>query len=181
MKSVTGGGGGSYVESPSSKEIVIDSYAHTGTIQTYEPTTGGQGNGNGGAGAKVVQCTTAPGGPTNYVRQVKDINTGVTYYSSYENGTPGSDGQVFELNGESIPTGGGGGGGAGCYQINDQEAWNTRKIYFSSGNGRGSAIGAGGAGGVTMVTGTQGANTFTGKDDSIIGGLAGGLVYYYKH
>lgn len=181
LKSVTGGGGGSYVESPSSKEIVIDNYAHTGTIQTYEPTTGGQGNGNGGAGAKVVQCTTAPGGPTNYVRQVKDINTGVTYYSSYENGTPGSDGQVFELNGESIPTGGGGGGGAGCYQINDQEAWNTRKIYFSSGNGRGSAIGAGGAGGVTMVTGTQGANTFTGKDDSIIGGLAGGLVYYYKH
>lgn len=181
LKSVTGGGGGSYVESPSSKEIVIDSYAHTGTIQTYEPTTGGQGNGNGGAGAKVVQCTTAPGGPTNYVNQVKDINTGVTYYSSYENGTPGSDGQVFELNGESIPTGGGGGGGAGCYQINNQEAWNTRKIYFSSGNGRGSAIGAGGAGGVTMVTGTQGANTFTGKDDSIIGGLAGGLVYYYKH
>lgn len=181
LKSVTGGGGGSYVESPSSKEIVIDSYAHKGFIQTYEPTTGGQGNGNGGAGAKVVQCTTAPGGPTNYVRQVKDINTGVTYYSSYENGTPGSDGQVFELNGESIPTGGGGGGGAGCYQINDQEAWNTRKIYFSSGNGRGSAIGAGGAGGVTMVTGTQGANTFTGKDDSIIGGLAGGLVYYYKH
>jgi hypothetical protein len=181
LKSVTGGGGGRYVESPSSKEIVIDGYAHTGTIQTYEPTTGGQGNGNGGAGAKVVQCTTAPGGPTNYVRQVKDINTGVTYYSSYENGTPGSDGQVFELNGESIPTGGGGGGGAGCYQINDQEAWNTRKIYFSSGNGRGSAIGAGGAGGVTMVTGTQGANTFTGKDDSIIGGLAGGLVYYYKH
>lgn len=181
LKSVTGGGGGSYVESPSSKEIVIDGYAHTGTIQTYEPTTGGQGNGNGGAGAKVVQCTTAPGGPTNHVRQVKDINTGVTYYSSYENGTPGSDGQVFELNGESIPTGGGGGGGAGCYQINDQEAWNTRKIYFSSGNGRGSAIGAGGAGGVTMVTGTQGANTFTGKDDSIIGGLAGGLVYYYKH
>lgn len=181
LKSVTGGGGGSYVESPSSKEIVIDGYAHIGTIQTYEPTTGGQGNGNGGAGAKVVQCTTAPGGPTNYVHQVKDINTGVTYYSSYENGTPGSDGQVFELNGESIPTGGGGGGGAGCYQINDQEAWNTRKIYFSSGNGRGSAIGAGGAGGVTMVTGTQGANTFTGKDDSIIGGLAGGLVYYYKH
>lgn len=181
LKSVTGGGGGSYVESPSSKEIVIDGYAHIGTIQTYEPTTGGQGNGNGGAGAKVVQCATAPGGPTNYVRQVKDINTGVTYYSSYENGTPGSDGQVFELNGESIPTGGGGGGGAGCYQINDQEAWNTRKIYFSSGNGRGSAIGAGGAGGVTMVTGTQGANTFTGKDDSIIGGLAGGLVYYYKH
>lgn len=181
LKSVTGGGGGRYVESPSSKEIVIDSYAHKGTIQTYEPTTGGQGNGNGGAGAKVVQCTTAPGGPTNCVRQVTDINTGVTYYSSYENGTPGSDGQVFELNGESIPTGGGGGGGAGCYQINDQEAWNTRKIYFSSGNGRGSAIGAGGAGGVTMVTGTQGANTFTGKDDSIIGGLAGGLVYYYKH
>lgn len=181
LKSVTGGGGGSYVESPSSKEIVIDNYAHTGTIQTYEPTTGGQGNGNGGAGAKVVQCMTAPGGPTNYVRQVKDINTGVTYYSSYENGTPGSDGQVFELNGESIPTGGGGGGGAGCYQINNQEAWTTRQIYFSSGNGRGSAIGAGGAGGVTMVTGTQGANTFTGKDDSIIGGLAGGLVYYYKH
>lgn len=181
LKSVTGGGGGSYVESPSSKEIVIDGYAHTGTIQTYEPTTGGQGNGNGGAGAKVVQCTTYPGGPANYVRQVKDINTGVTYYSSYENGTPGSDGQVFELNGESIPTGGGGGGGAGCYQINNQEAWNTRKIYFSSGNGRGSAIGAGGAGGVTMVTGTQGAYTFTGKDDSIIGGLAGGLVYYYKH
>lgn len=181
LKSVTGGGGGSYVESPSSKKIVIDGYAHTGTIQTYEPTTGGQGNGNGGAGAKVVQCTTATGGPTNYVRQVKDINTGVTYYSSYENGTPGSDGQVFELNGESIPTGGGGGGGAGCYQINDQESWTTRKIYFSSGNGRGSAIGAGGAGGVTMVTGTQGANTFTGKDDSIIGGLAGGLVYYYKH
>ena len=181
LKSVTGGGGGSYVESPSSKEIVIDGYAHKGTIYTYEPTTGGQGNGNGGAGAKVVQCTTAPGGPTNSVRQVKDINTGVTYYSSYENGTPGSDGQVFELNGESIPTGGGGGGGAGCYQINDQEAWGARKIYFSSGNGRGSAIGAGGAGGVTMVTGTQGANTFTGKDDSIIGGLAGGLVYYYKH
>lgn len=181
LKSVTGGGGGSYVESPSSKEIVIDGYAHTGTIRTYEPTTGGQGNGNGGAGAKVVQCTTAPGDSTNYVRQVKDINTGVTYYSSYENGTPGSDGQVFELNGESIPTGGGGGGGAGCYQINDQEAWDTRKIYFSSGNGRGSAIGAGGAGGVTMVTGTQGANTFTSKDDSIIGGLAGGLVYYYKH
>lgn len=181
LKSVTGGGGGSYVESPSSKEIVIDGYAHTGTIQTYEPTTGGQGNGNGGAGAKVVQCGIAPGGPMNYVHQVKDINTGVTYYSSYENGTPGSDGQVFELNGESIPTGGGGGGGAGCYQINNQEAWNTRKLYFSSGNGRGSAIGAGGAGGVTMVTGTQGANTFTGKDDSIIGGLAGGLVYYYKH
>lgn len=181
LKSVTGGGGGSYVESPSSKEIVIDGHAHIGTIQTYEPTTGGQGNGNGGAGAKVVQCTTATGGPTNYVMQVKDINTGVTYYSSYENGTPGSDGQVFELNGESIPTGGGGGGGAGCYQINNQEAWDARKIYFSSGNGRGSAIGAGGAGGVTMVTGTQGANTFTGKDDSIIGGLAGGLVYYYKH
>lgn len=181
LKSVTGGGGGSYVESPSSKEIVIDGRAHTGTIQTYEPTTGGQGNGNGGAGAKVVQCITAPGGPTNCVRQVKDINTGVTYYSLYENGTPGSDGQVFELNGESIPTGGGGGGGAGCYQLNDQEAWDARKIYFSSGNGRGSAIGAGGAGGVTMVTGTQGANTFTGKDDSIIGGLAGGLVYYYKH
>lgn len=181
LKRVTGGGGGSYVESPSSKEIVIDGYAHTGTIQTYEPTTGGQGNGNGGAGAKVVQCITAPGGPTNCVHQVKDINTGVTYYSSYENGTPGSDGQVFELNGESIPTGGGGGGGAGCYQINDQESWTTRKIYFSPGNGRGSAIGAGGAGGVTMVTGTQGANTFTGKDDSIIGGLAGGLVYYYKH
>lgn len=181
LKSVTGGGGGSYVESPSSKEIVIDSHAHIGTIYTYEPTTGGQGNGNGGAGAKVVQCTIDPGGPTNSVHQVKDINTGVTYYSSYENGTPGSDGQVFELNGESIPTGGGGGGGAGCYQINDQEAVNTRKIYFSSGNGRGSAIGAGGAGGVTMVTGTQGAYTFTGKDDSIIGGLAGGLMYYYKH
>lgn len=181
LKSVTGGGGGSYVESPSFKEIVIDSYAHKGTIETYEPTTGGQGNGNGGAGAKVVQCTTSLGDPTNYVRQAQDINTGVTYYSSYENGTPGSDGQVFELNGESIPTGGGGGGGAGCYQINNQVSWTTRKIYFSSGNGRGSAIGAGGAGGVTMVTGTQGGNTITGKDDSIIGGLAGGLVYYYKH
>lgn len=182
LKSVTGGGGGRYVESPSSKKIIIDAtYGDSGTIQTYEPTTGGQGNGNGGAGAEAVQCTTSAHGPMDYVRQLKDVNTGVTYYSSYANGTPGSNGKVFELNGESIPTGGGGGGGAGCYQINDQESWTTRRIYFSSGNGRGSAIGAGGAGGVTMVTGTQGANTFTSKDDTIIGGLAGGLVYYYKH
>lgn len=183
LKSVTGGGGGSYVENPSSEQIEVSNYAHAdvGIIYTYEPTAGGQGNGNGGSGAKVVQCVYRGSSYSDYVSQVKDINTGVTYYSSYENGTVGSDGQVFELNGESIPTGGGGGGGAGCYQINDQESWTTRRIYFSSGNGRGSAIGAGGAGGVTMVTGTQGANTFTGKDDSIIGGLAGGLVYYYKH
>ena len=181
LKSVTGGGGGSYVATPSSEQIEVNSYADLGIIYTYEPTAGGQGNGNGGSGAKVVQCIDCRSDYNNYVIQVKDINTGVTYYSSYENGTVGSDGQVFELNGESIPTGGGGGGGAGCYQTNYQEAWNTRQIYFSSGNGRGSAIGAGGAGGVTMVTGTQGANTFTGKDDSIIGGLAGGLVYYYKH
>lgn len=181
LKSVTGGGGGSYVATPSSKQIEVNGYADLGIINTYEPTAGGQGNGNGGSGAKVVQCIDLRSNYDNYVTQVKDINTGVTYYSSYENGTVGSDGQVFELNGESIPTGGGGGGGAGCYQTNNHEASNTRHIYFSSGNGRGSAIGAGGAGGVTMVTGTQGANTFTGKDDSIIGGLAGGLVYYYKH
>ena len=178
LKSVTGGGGGRYVENPSTKTITIDGYANKGNIQTYEPTAGGQGNGNGGAGAKVVQCLDR----YSYgVNNLKDINTGETYYSSYTNGTPGSNGQVFELNGESIPTGGGGGGGAGGYQINNQESWTTRKIYFSHGNGRGSAIGAGGAGGVTMVTGTQGANAFTGKDDTIIGGLAGGLVYYYKH
>lgn len=181
LKSVTGGGGGSYVKNPSIKTITVDGYAHEGTIQTYEPTAGGQGNGNGGSGAKVVQCNSSQWGSSLPVSNVKDINTGETYYSSYTNGTPGSNGKVFELNGESIPTGGGGGGGAGGYQINNQEASNTRRIYFSSGNGRGSAIGAGGAGGVTMVTGTQGANTFTSKDDTIIGGLAGGLVYYYKH
>lgn len=182
LKSVTGGGGGSYVKNPSSKEIIIDAtYGYTGTIQTYEPTTGGQGNGNGGAGAKAVQCTTHAYGPRSYVSQLKDVNTGETYISSYTNGTPGSNGQVFELNGESIPTGGGGGGGAGGYQLNRYEDTNARQIYFSSGNGRGSAIGAGGAGGATMLTGTQGANTFTSKDDTIIGGLAGGLVYYYKH
>lgn len=181
LKSVTGGGGGSYVVTPSSQQIEVNGYADLGIIYTYEPTAGGQGNGNGGSGAKVVQCIDCRSNYNDYVSQVKDYNTGATYYSSYENGTVGSDGQVFELNGESIPTGGGGGGGAGCYQTNNQEAWNTRHIYFSSGNGRGSAIGAGGAGGVTMVTGTQGANVFTGKDDSIIGGLAGGLVYYYKH
>lgn len=181
LKSVTGGGGGSYVTDPSIKTITVDGYAHTGTIQTYEPTAGGQGNGNGGSGAKVVQCNSSMWGSSLPVSNVKDINTGETYYSSYTNGTTGSNGQVFELNGESIPTGGGGGGGAGGYQVNDQESWTARHIYFSSGNGRGSAIGAGGAGGVTMVTGTQGANTFTSKDDTIIGGLAGGLVYYYKH
>ena len=181
LKSVTGGGGGSYVTTPSSEQIEVNNYADLGIIETYEPTAGGQGNGNGGLGAKVVQCIDGRSNYNEYVLQVKDVKTGKTYYSSYTNGTVGSDGQVFELNGESIPTGGGGGGGAGCYQTNNQEAWNTRHIYFSSGNGRGSAIGAGGAGGVTMVTGTQGANTFTGKDDSIIGGLAGGLVYYYKH
>lgn len=184
LKSVTGGGGGTYISEPSSKKnIDTDKYGSKGYISTYEPTAGGQGNGNGGSGAKVVQCTELHRGSSDtwFVSSVTDINTSETYNSSYENGTVGSDGQVFELNGESIPTGGGGGGGAGCYQINNQEAWNTRHIYFSSGNGRGSAIGAGGAGGVTMVTGTQGANTFTGKDDSIIGGLAGGLVYYYKH
>lgn len=181
LKSVTGGGGGSYVTNPSIKTITVDGYAHQGTIQTYEPTAGGQGNGNGGSGAKAVQCNSSQGGFSTPVSNVKDINTGETYYSSYTNGTPGSNGKVFELNGESIPTGGGGGGGAGGYQINNQESWTTRCIYFSSGNGRGSAIGAGGAGGVTMVTGTQGANTFTSKDDTIIGGLAGGLVYYYKH
>jgi len=181
LKSVTGGGGGSYVATPSSKQIEVNSYADLGIINTYEPTAGGQGNGNGGSGAKVVQCIDRRSDYNNYVIQVKDYNTGATYYSSYTNGTVGSNGQVFELNGESIPTGGGGGGGAGCYQTNNQESWTTRQLYFSSGNGRGSAIGAGGAGGVTMVTGTQGANVFTGKDDSIIGGLAGGLVYYYKH
>lgn len=181
LKSVTGGGGGSYVKNPSNKEITVDGYAHKGSIQTYEPTAGGQGNGNGGFGAKVVQCTSAQWGSSQPVSNVTDINTGETYSSSYTNGTPGSNGKVFELNGESIPTGGGGGGGAGGYQVNNQESWTTRRIYFSSGNGRGSAIGAGGAGGVTMVTGTQGANTFTSKDDTIIGGLAGGLVYYYKH
>ena len=182
LKTVTGGGGGVYLSQPSSeKDIYVDGYAHHGYISTYEPTAGGQGNGNGGSGAGVVQCSDTRSGVTEYVSSIKDINTSETYYSSYTNGTPGSNGQVFELNGESIPTGGGGGGGAGCYQINNQESWTARKIYFSSGNGRGSAIGAGGAGGVTMVTGTQGANTFTGKDDSIIGGLAGGLVYYYKH
>lgn len=181
LKSVTGGGGGSYVESPSSKEIVVDGYAHKGYIKTYEPTAGGQGNGNGGSGAKVVQCISTTDNTTSYVYNVKDINTGETYTSSYTNGTPGSDGQIFELNGESIPTGGGGGGGAGCYMFSDQEAWNARKIYFSPGNGRGSAIGAGGAGGATMLTGTQGSNNVSGMDNTIIGGLAGGLVYYYKH
>ena len=181
LKSVTGGGGGSYVKNPSSKEIIVDGHGHTGDIRTYQPTAGGQGNGNGGSGAGAVQCTSGQGGPTHYVSNVQDTNTGATYYSSYTNGTPGSDGQVFELNGESIPTGGGGGGGAGCYQINNQEAWNTRQIYFSSGNGRGSAIGAGGAGGATMLTGTQGSNNVSGMDNTIIGGLAGGLVYYYKH
>lgn len=181
LKSVTGGGGGSYVESPSSKEIVIDGYAHKGFIKTYEPTAGGQGNGNGGSGAKVVQCISTTDNTTSYVYNVKDINTGETYTSSYTNGTPGSDGQIFELNGESIPTGGGGGGGAGCYMFSNQEAWNARKIYFSPGNGRGSAIGAGGAGGATMLTGTQGSNNVSGMDNTIIGGLAGGLVYYYKH
>ena len=181
LKSVTGGGGGSYVESPSSKEIVIDGYAHKGFIKTYEPTAGGQGNGNGGSGAKVVQCISTTDDTTSYLYNVKDINTGETYTSSYTNGTPGSDGQIFELNGESIPTGGGGGGGAGCYMFSNQEAWNARKIYFSPGNGRGSAIGAGGAGGATMLTGTQGSNNVSGMDNTIIGGLAGGLVYYYKH
>lgn len=182
LKSVTGGGGGVYLSQPSSeKDIYVDDYAHHGYISTYEPTAGGQGNGNGGSGAGFVQCRHNINDSTEYVSSIKDINTSETYYSSYTNGTPGSNGQVFELNGESIPTGGGGGGGAGCYQTNNQQAWDARHIYFSSGNGRGSAIGAGGAGGVTMVTGTQGANTFTGKDDSIIGGLAGGLVYYYKH
>lgn len=181
LKSVTGGGGGSYVESPSSKEIVIDGYAHKGFIKTYEPTAGGQGNGNGGSGAKVVQCISTTDNTTSYVYNVKDINTGETYTSSYTNGTPGSDGQIFELNGESIPTGGGGGGGAGCYMFSNQEAWDARKIYFSPGNGRGSAIGAGGAGGATMLTGTQGSNNVSGMDNTIIGGLAGGLVYYYKH
>ena len=181
LKSVTGGGGGSYVESPSSKEIVIDGYAHKGFIKTYEPTAGGQGNGNGGSGAKVVQCISTMYNTTSYVYNVKDINTGETYTSSYTNGTPGSDGQIFELNGESIPTGGGGGGGAGCYMFSNQEAWDARKIYFSPGNGRGSAIGAGGAGGATMLTGTQGSNNVSGMDNTIIGGLAGGLVYYYKH
>lgn len=181
LKSVTGGGGGSYVESPSSKEIVIDGYAHKGFIETYEPTAGGQGNGNGGSGAKVVQCISTTDNTASCVYNVKDINTGETYTSSYTNGTPGSDGQIFELNGESIPTGGGGGGGAGCYQFSDQAAWDARKIYFSPGNGRGSAIGAGGAGGATMLTGTQGSNNVSGMDNTIIGGLAGGLVYYYKH
>ena len=181
LKSVTGGGGGSYVESPSSKEIVIDGYAHKGFIKTYEPTAGGQGNGNGGSGAKVIQCISTTDDTTSYVYNVKDINTGETYTSAYTNGTPGSDGQIFELNGESIPTGGGGGGGAGCYMFSNQEAWNARKIYFSPGNGRGSAIGAGGAGGATMLTGTQGSNNVSGMDNTIIGGLAGGLVYYYKH
>lgn len=181
LKSVTGGGGGSYVESPSSKEIVIDGYAHKGFIKTYEPTAGGQGNGNGGSGAKVVQCISTTDDTTSYVYNVKDINTGETYTSSYTNGTPGSDGQIFELNGESIPTGGGGGGGAGCYMFSNQEAWNARKIYFSPGNGRTSSIGAGGAGGATMLTGTQGSNNVSGMDNTIIGGLAGGLVYYYKH
>lgn len=182
LKTVTGGGGGSYEQYPSSKEITIDAtYGDIGTIRTYELTTGGQGNGNGGAGAKAVQCMQAAHGPLEYVSQLKDVNTGETYYSSYTNGTPGSDGRVFELNGESIPTGGGGGGGAGCYQLNKYEYTSARQIYFSSGNGRGSAIGAGGAGGATMLTGTQGAYTFTSKDDTIIGGLAGGLVYYYKH
>lgn len=181
LKSVTGGGGGSYVESPSSKEIVIDGYAHKGFIKTYEPTAGGQGNGNGGSGAKVVQCISTTDDTTSYLYNVKDINTGETYTSSYTNGTPGSDGQIFELNGESIPTGGGGGGGAGCYMFSNQEAWDARKIYFSPGNGRGSAIGAGGAGGATMLTGTQGSNNVSGMDNTIIGGLAGGLVYYYKH
>jgi hypothetical protein len=181
LKSVTGGGGGSYVESPSSKEIVVDGYAHKGYIKTYEPTAGGQGNGNGGSGAKVVQCISTTDNTTSYLYNVKDINTGETYTSSYTNGTPGSDGQIFELNGESIPTGGGGGGGAGCYMFNNQEAWDARKIYFSPGNGRGSAIGAGGAGGATMLTGTQGSNNVSGIDNTIIGGLAGGLVYYYKH
>lgn len=182
LKSVSGGGGGSYVESPSSKEIIIDGYAHKGFIKTYEPTAGGQGNGNGGSGAKVVQCTSSTGETyTSYLYNIKDINTGETYTSSYTNGTPGSDGQIFELNGESIPTGGGGGGGAGCYMFSIQEAWDARKIYFSPGNGRGSAIGSGGAGGATMLTGTQGSNNVSGMDNTIIGGLAGGLVYYYKH
>ena len=181
LKSVTGGGGGSYVTNPSIKTITVDGYAHTGDIRTYEPTAGGQGNGNGGSGAKVVQCTSGQWGSTDYVYNVKDINTGETYTSSYTNGTPGSDGQIFELNGESIPTGGGGGGGAGCYVFSNQAAWNARKIYFSPGNGRGSAIGAGGAGGATMLTGTQGSNNVSGMDNTIIGGLAGGLVYYYKH
>lgn len=181
LKSVTGGGGGSYVESPSFKEIVIDDHAHEGFIKTYEPTAGGQGNGNGGSGAKVVQCISTTDDTTSYLYNVKDINTGETYTSSYTNGTPGSDGQIFELNGESILTGGGGGGGAGCYMFSNQEAWDARKIYFSPGNGRGSAIGAGGAGGATMLTGTQGSNNVSGMDNTIIGGLAGGLVYYYKH
>lgn len=182
LKKVAGGGGGVYLSQPSSKkDIYVTNHADHGYINTYEPTAGGQGNGNGGSGAKVVQCTDTRSGFTEYVNSVTDINTSETYYSSYTNGTPGSNGQVFELNGESIPTGGGGGGGAGCYQINNQVAWNTRKVYFSPGNGRGSAIGAGGAGGATMLTGAQGSNTISGRDDSIIGGLAGGLVYYYKH
>lgn len=175
LKSVTGGGGGRYVENPSNIALANNSY-----VQTFDPTPGGQGNGNGGSGAGVVQIWRPGEGMTYYNASGVD-NSGVTRYSSYTDGTTGSNGQVFELNGESIPTGGGGGGGAGCYQINDQESWATRRLYFSSGKGRGSAIGAGGAGGVTMVTGTQGANTFTSKDDTIIGGLAGGLVYYYKH
>lgn len=181
LKSVTGGGGGTYISQPSTVTVPVDRYANHGFIKTYEPTAGGKGNGDGGSGAKVVQCTDNRSSIEHHVNSVTDINTSITYYSSYTNGTTGSNGQVFELNGESIPTGGGGGGGAGCYQINNQESWTTRHVYFSSGNGRGSAIGAGGAGGPTMMTGTQGSNNVTNKDDSIIGGLAGGFVYYYKH
>lgn len=183
LKSVTGGGGGTYISQPSSETTFdSDKYGSKGYTQTYEPTAGGKGNGNGGSGAKVVQCKELHRGSSEIwlVSSVKDINTNITHYSSYTNGTPGSDGQVFELNGESIPTGGGGGGGAGSYQLN-QGPGHPRYVYFSSGNGRGSAIGAGGAGGITMLTGTQGSDSISSADNTIISGLAGGLVYYYKH
>ena len=157
-------------------ELANGRYMHTIT-----PTPGGQGNGNGGSGAGFVQIW-SPGDGGNYYSASGVDNSGVTHYSSYTDGTPGSNGQIFELNGESIPTGGGGGGGAGCYLIgNTMYGWDSRQIYFSSGKGRGSAIGAGGAGGATMLTGTQGSNNVSGMNNSIIGGLAGGLVYCYKH
>lgn len=176
LKSVTGGGGGSYVTGMALTELANGRYMHTIT-----PTPGGKGNGNGGSGAGFVQIW-SPGDGGNYYSQSGVDNSGVTHYSSYTDGTSGSNGQIFELNGESIPTGGGGGGGAGCYLIgNTMYGWNSRQIYFSSGKGRGSAIGAGGAGGATMLTGTQGSNNVSGMNNSIIGGLAGGLVYYYKH
>lgn len=174
LKSVAGGGGGRYVKNP--PEIELANYMY---MRTFDPTPGGQGNGNGGSGAGVVQIL-KPDGSIYYYASGVD-NSGRTHYSSYTDGTPGSNGQVFELNGESIPTGGGGGGGAGCYQINNYPAWDNRRLYFSHGNGRGSAIGAGGAGGITMLTGTQGSNSISSADNTIIGGLAGGLVYYYKH